>query len=51
MGKALDAAEKLSNSDEDKEAVWFMRGAMYERMKKLDHGRSGIPQGSQSRPR
>jgi Tfp pilus assembly protein PilF len=36
MGKALDAAEKLSNSDEEKEGVWFMRGAMYERMKKLD---------------
>ncbi len=36
MGKALDAAEKLSDSDDDKEGVWFMRGAMYERMKKLD---------------
>jgi Tfp pilus assembly protein PilF len=32
----LDAAEKLSNSEEEKEGVWFMRGAMYERMKKLD---------------
>lgn len=36
MGKALDAAEKLSTSDEDKSAVWFTRGAMLERMKKLD---------------
>jgi tetratricopeptide (TPR) repeat protein len=36
MGKALDAAEKLSESNEDKESVWFIRGAMYERMKKLD---------------
>jgi tetratricopeptide (TPR) repeat protein len=36
MGKALDEAEKLSTSDEDKEAVFFMRGAMYERMKKFD---------------
>jgi tetratricopeptide (TPR) repeat protein len=36
MAKALDAAEKLSQSDEEKEGVWFMRGAMYERMKKLD---------------
>ncbi len=36
MGKALDAAEKLSDSSDDKEAVWFMRGAMFERMKKLD---------------
>ncbi len=34
--KALDAAEKLSTTDEDKENIWFMRGAMYERMKKID---------------
>lgn len=33
MGKMLDAAEKLSQSGEDKESVLFMRGAMYERMK------------------
>jgi tetratricopeptide (TPR) repeat protein len=33
MAKMLDAAEKLSVSNEDKEAVIFMRGAMYERMK------------------
>ena len=33
MGKMLDAAEKLSQSNEDKESVIFMRGAMYERMK------------------
>ena len=36
MGKALDSAEKLSESAEDKSGVWFMRGAMLERMKKLD---------------
>jgi tetratricopeptide (TPR) repeat protein len=36
MGKALDAAEKLSDSAEDKSGIWFMRGAMLERMKKLD---------------
>ena len=36
MGKALDAAEKLCKSDEQKSAVYFMRGAMYERMKKYD---------------
>ncbi len=36
MGKALNAAERLSDSPEDKEGVWFMRGAMLERMKKLD---------------
>jgi tetratricopeptide (TPR) repeat protein len=33
MGKMLDAAEKLSQSSEEKESVLFMRGAMYERMK------------------
>jgi tetratricopeptide (TPR) repeat protein len=36
MGKALDEAEKLSESNEDKEGVMFMRGAMYERMKRYD---------------
>ena len=36
MGKALDAAEGLAKSDDDKESVWFMRGAMYERLKKYD---------------
>ncbi len=36
MGKALDEAEKLSESNDDKETVQFMRGAMYERMKRYD---------------
>jgi tetratricopeptide (TPR) repeat protein len=36
MAKELDAAEKLSKSNEDKETIFFMRGAMYERMKKFD---------------
>ncbi len=36
MAKALDQAEKLSESDEDKERVWFVRGAMYERNNKID---------------
>ena len=36
MGKALDAAEKLSDTDEEKRDIWFTRGAMLERMKKLD---------------
>jgi len=36
MGKALDDAEKLAASKEDKETVHFMRGAMYERTKKYD---------------
>ncbi len=40
VGKALDAAEKLSNNDDEKSAVYFMRGAMYERMKKYDEAES-----------
>jgi tetratricopeptide (TPR) repeat protein len=36
MGKALDDAEKLSSTDDDKQTIYFMRGAMYERMKKFD---------------
>ena len=36
MGKAIDSAEKLSQSNEDKATVLFMRGAMYEREKKYD---------------
>jgi len=36
MAKMLDSAEKLSKSNEDKEPVLFMRGAMYERMKNYD---------------
>jgi tetratricopeptide (TPR) repeat protein len=36
MGRALDAVEKLSTSDDDKSAVYFMRGAMYERTKNYD---------------
>jgi len=37
MAKALDAAEKLSESDDDKIGVWFMRGAMFERMNRVDN--------------
>ena len=33
--KALDAAEKLSDAQEDKIDVWFKRGAMFERMKNV----------------
>jgi tetratricopeptide (TPR) repeat protein len=36
MAKPLDAAEKLSETKPDKETVYFMRGAMYERLKKSD---------------
>ncbi len=34
--KALDGADKLSVSKEEKINVWFQRGAMYEKMKKID---------------
>jgi tetratricopeptide (TPR) repeat protein len=33
--KALDAAEKMSDSQEDKIDVWFQRGAMFERQKNV----------------
>jgi tetratricopeptide (TPR) repeat protein len=36
MGQALDAAEKLSESKDERETVVFMRGAMYEKLKKYD---------------
>ncbi len=36
MARVLDSAEKLSESKDDKETVYFMRGAMYEKTKKLD---------------
>ena len=36
MGKSLDAAEKLATSKDDRENIDFMRGAMFERMKKYD---------------
>ncbi len=36
MEKSLAAAEKLSVSPEDKETIYFMRGAMYEKQKKFD---------------
>ena len=34
--KALDQMEKLSQTDDEKMDVWFMRGAMFEKMKKID---------------
>jgi tetratricopeptide (TPR) repeat protein len=36
MSQSLDEAEKLSPSPEDKENVYFMRGAMLERQKRFD---------------
>jgi tetratricopeptide (TPR) repeat protein len=36
MAKALDSAEKQADSNEEKESVWFMRGAMFERMNRVE---------------
>jgi len=36
MGRALDEAEKLATNREEKEAIYFMRGAMFEKLKALD---------------
>ncbi|MCZ2152003.1 MAG: tetratricopeptide repeat protein [Bryobacterales bacterium] len=36
MAKALDEAEKLSANQEEKENIYFMRGAMLEKNKKFD---------------
>ncbi len=36
MAKALDQAETLAETNQDKETIYFMRGAMYERLKKYD---------------
>jgi tetratricopeptide (TPR) repeat protein len=35
MAKVLDSAENLSSTNDEKQAVIFLRGAMYERMKNL----------------
>jgi tetratricopeptide (TPR) repeat protein len=40
MGKVLDEAEQLSSSNDEKETIVFMRGAMYERQKKFDAAES-----------
>ena len=34
--EVLDEAEKVANSAKDKQSVYFMRGAMWERQKKID---------------
>ncbi len=36
MERAINQAEKLSQSEEDKETTYFLRGAMFEKMKKFD---------------
>lgn len=36
MAKSIDDAEKLSSSDDEKQGIWFMRGAMFEKMKRVE---------------
>lgn len=36
MARAIDEAEKLAQSKEEKESITFLRGAMYEKQKKFD---------------
>jgi tetratricopeptide (TPR) repeat protein len=50
MGPSLDAAEKLSQSTSDKETIYFMRGAMYERLKKFDEAEAQFRQVLQLNP-
>lgn len=40
MAKTLEAAEKLSMSNDEKEVIHFMRGAMFEKQKKLEQSES-----------
>lgn len=42
MAQAIDEAEKLSKTKEDRETVYFMRGAMYERQKKYDEAEAAF---------
>ncbi len=51
MGKALDAAEALAKADDDKETVFFMRGAMYEREKKYDQAEAQFRKVIEMNPR
>jgi tetratricopeptide (TPR) repeat protein len=42
MAKALDAAEKLSTTDDQRETIFFMRGAMLERNKHYDEAEAAF---------
>lgn len=44
MAKAVDRAAELSKSDDEKENVHFMRGAMFERQKKFDQAEAEFRQ-------
>src|SRR5258708_2239695 len=42
MGKAIGEAEKLATSKDEHENIYFMRGAMYERMKNYDQSEAAF---------
>jgi tetratricopeptide (TPR) repeat protein len=50
MAKALDASEKLSTSKEDKENIYFMRGAMFERQKNFTAAEAEFRKALESNP-
>jgi tetratricopeptide (TPR) repeat protein len=50
MAKAIDSAGALSKSDEEKETIFFMRGAMYERQKKFDQAENEFKQALKINP-
>lgn len=51
MSKALDAADKLSEGKDEKESIAFMRGAMYEKMKKFDAAETEFRKVLESNPK
>ena len=50
MGKALDASEKLSTTREEKENIYFMRGAMFERQKNYTAAEAEFRKALESNP-
>jgi tetratricopeptide (TPR) repeat protein len=50
MARALDSAEKLSESPDEKADVYFRRGAMFERMKKFDEAEAQFRKVLESSP-
>ena len=51
MEKALAAAEKLSDSKQDKEMIYFTRGAMYEKQKKYSAAEAEFRKVIESNPK
>src|SRR5207247_4635343 len=51
MEKALDAAEKLSESKPEKETIYFMRGAMFEKQKTYPQAEAEFRKVIESNPR